>query len=69
MAQAVTLTKVEYKADKTRISADYKMDKKACDALKASPKAGLTQAARGSAQQMLTIHSLEIRRMVGKTQR
>ena len=33
-AQAATLTKAEYKAEKTRISADYKVDKKACDAFK-----------------------------------
>ena len=38
VAQAATLTKAEYKADKTRISADYKVDKKACDALKANAK-------------------------------
>lgn len=35
-AQAATLSKDDYKASKTRISADYKADKKACDALKAN---------------------------------
>jgi hypothetical protein len=37
-AQATPLTKDEYKADKTRISADYKADKKACDAFKNNAK-------------------------------
>lgn len=37
-AQAATLSKADYKADKTRISADYKADKKACDAMKANAK-------------------------------
>ena len=32
VAQAATLTKAEYKAEKTRISAEYKLDEKACDA-------------------------------------
>lgn len=34
VAQAATLTKAEYKAEKTRISAEYKLDEKACDAFK-----------------------------------
>lgn len=34
MAQAATLTKPEYKAEKTRISAAYKIDKEACDSFK-----------------------------------
>lgn len=38
VAQAATLTKAEYKAEKTRISADYKLDKKACDAFKDNAK-------------------------------
>lgn len=38
VAQATTLTKAEYKADKSRISADYKVNKKACDALTANAK-------------------------------
>ncbi|HSN80565.1 MAG TPA: hypothetical protein VLR44_09320 [Rhodoferax sp.] len=38
VAQAATLTKAEYKAEKTRISADYKVDKKACDAFKDNAK-------------------------------
>jgi len=37
-AQAANLTKAEYKAEKTRISADYKADKAACDPLKANAK-------------------------------
>lgn len=32
MAQAATLSKVEYEASKTRITADLKADKKLCDA-------------------------------------
>ena len=46
VAQAATLTKAEYKADKTRISADYKVDKKACDALKANGKDVCVQEAK-----------------------
>lgn len=46
MTQAATLTKEEYKADKTRISADYKVDKKACDALKANAKDVCVQEAK-----------------------
>lgn len=38
VAQAANLTKVEYKAEKTRISADYKLDKNACDAFKDNAK-------------------------------
>jgi len=34
VAQAATLPKADYNAGKTRISAEYKADKKACDALK-----------------------------------
>lgn len=45
-AQAATLTKAEYKADKTRISADYKADKKACDALKANANDVCVQEAK-----------------------
>ena len=33
VAQAATISKAEYKADKTRISADYKADKAACASL------------------------------------
>ena len=36
VAQAATVSKAEYKADKTRISADYKADKAACAALTAN---------------------------------
>ena len=38
VAQAATISKAEYKADKTRISADYKADKAACAALAANAK-------------------------------
>lgn len=38
VAQAANLTKAEYKAEKNRISADYKVDKKACDAFKDNAK-------------------------------
>jgi len=38
VAQAATLTKADYKAEKTRIGADYKVDKKACDAFKDNAK-------------------------------
>ena len=46
VAQATTLTKAEYKADKTRISADYKVDKKACDAFKDNAKDVCVQEAK-----------------------
>jgi activator of HSP90 ATPase len=46
VAQAATLTKDQYKADKTRISADYKVDKTACDALKANAKDVCVQEAK-----------------------
>jgi hypothetical protein len=38
LAQAATLSKVDYKAGKTRISTDYKADKAACAALTANAK-------------------------------
>ena len=38
VAQAATLTKPEYKAEKTRISAEYKADKAACASLKDNAK-------------------------------
>lgn len=46
VAQAATLTKEEYKADKTRISADYKADKNACDAMKSNAKDVCVQEAK-----------------------
>ena len=46
VAQAATLPKDEYKAGKTRISADYKVDKAACDALKANAKDVCVQEAK-----------------------
>lgn len=38
VAQAATMGKADYTADKTRISAEYKTDKAACDALKDNAK-------------------------------
>jgi hypothetical protein len=38
VAQAANLSKEEYKAGKDRISADYKAEKKACDALSGNAK-------------------------------
>lgn len=38
VAQAGTVTKAEYKAEKTHISDSYKADKKACDAMKGNAK-------------------------------
>jgi hypothetical protein len=38
VAQAATMSKAEYKADKTRISADYKTDKAACASLSGNAK-------------------------------
>lgn len=46
VAQAANLTKAEYKAEKTRISADYKLDKKACDAMKDNAKDVCVQEAK-----------------------
>ena len=38
VAQAANLTKSEYKSEKTRISADYKLEKKACNTFKDNAK-------------------------------
>lgn len=38
VAQAATMSKADYKADKTRISADYKADKAACASLSSNAK-------------------------------
>ena len=46
VAQAATLSKADYKADKTRISADYKVDKTACDAFKDNAKDVCVQEAK-----------------------
>lgn len=46
VAQAATLSKAEYKADKTRISADYKADKAACAAFAANAKDICVQEAK-----------------------
>lgn len=45
-AHAATPTKAEYKAEKTRISADYKVDKNACDTLKDNAKDVCVQEAK-----------------------
>ncbi|MDD5028019.1 MAG: hypothetical protein PHH58_00750 [Rhodoferax sp.] len=45
VAHAAILTRDEYKADKTRISADDKVDKKACDALAGDVKSNCVATA------------------------
>lgn len=47
VAQAATLSKAEYKAEKSRISAVYKVDKKACDSFKANAKDICVEEAKG----------------------
>jgi hypothetical protein len=56
-AQATTLTKAEYKTDKTRISAEYKVDKAACDALKSNAKDVCEQEAK--AKEKVALAELE----------
>ena len=46
VAQAATISKDQYKADKTRISADFKADKAACAALSANAKDICVQEAK-----------------------
>jgi hypothetical protein len=46
VAHAANLTKAEYKTEKTRISADYKADKAACDAFKDNAKDVCVQDAK-----------------------
>lgn len=46
VAHAANLTKAEYKTEKTRISADYKVDKKSCDAFKGNAKDVCIQEAK-----------------------
>lgn len=46
-AQAATLTKAEYKSEKTRISADYKADKTACASFSGNAKDICVQEAKG----------------------
>jgi hypothetical protein len=46
VAQAATLSKAEYKADKTRISADYKAAKAACDSFSGNGKDVCVQEAK-----------------------
>lgn len=46
VAYAATMTKADYKAGKTRISADYKTDKAACASLKANAKDICVQEAK-----------------------
>lgn len=57
VAQATTLTKAEYKTDKTRISAEYKVDKAACDALSANAKDVCVQEAK--AKEKVALAELE----------
>lgn len=47
LAQAANLSKDEYKAGKDRISAEYKTDKKACDAMSGNAKDVCVQEAKG----------------------
>jgi hypothetical protein len=47
VAQAATMAKADYTADKTRISAEYKTDKAACDALKDNAKDVCAEEAKG----------------------
>ena len=47
VSQAFAMTKVEYKADKSRISADYKADKKACAAQSGNAKDICVKEAKG----------------------
>ena len=47
VAQAANLSKEEYKAGKDRISADYKAEKQACDALSGNAKDVCMEEAKG----------------------
>lgn len=47
LAQAATMAKADYKAGKERISAEYKTDKAACDALSGNAKDVCVQEAKG----------------------
>ncbi len=47
LAQAATISKDEYKAGKTRISADYKADKATCAALAGNAKDICVREAKG----------------------
>ena len=47
LAQAATMAKADYKAGKERISAEYKTDKAACDALSGNAKDICVQEAKG----------------------
>jgi len=57
VAYAATMTKADYKADKTRISADYKTDKAACASLKANAKDICVQEAK--AKEKVALAELE----------
>jgi hypothetical protein len=56
-AQAITTSPADYKAGKTRISADYKTDKAACGSLKANAKDICVQEAK--AKEKLAFAELE----------
>ncbi len=58
VAQAATMTKAEYKADKTRISADYKVDKAACASLAGNAKDICVEEARAKEKVARTHPSL-----------
>ena len=57
VAQATALSKVDYQAGKTRISADYKTDDAACASLKANAKDVCVQEAK--AKQKVALADLE----------
>jgi hypothetical protein len=57
VAHAATPTKAEYKAEKTRISADYKAGKKMCDALKANAQDVCSEEVK--AKQKIALAELE----------
>ena len=54
LAQATTMTKVDYKAGKTRISADYKADKTACASLAANACSAVFNLTCGSCASVRT---------------
>jgi hypothetical protein len=58
-AQAATMAKADYTAEKSRISADYKTDKAACDAMKANAKDICVEEAK--AKEKVALADLEFR--------
>ena len=55
LAQAATMSKPDYKAAKTRISADYKADKAACASFSANAKDICLQQAKGKDKVALAV--------------